>query len=218
MCWKKNQLFQLNMNIAWKVGRQIGEAGVPIYFFITDYPGLFFTQWLTWNLDALHNMVTPAQQLWIQSLHWTEKCDLLFGLLQFMSLLAFGSLKHLNSKDNSHHKNERTIPSMFFSFVVEVLALLHIVIKHPARTPLPWWVWEGQDGDCSLLKAQDHFSLWHCYLPCTLGQRHNLLSCATCQHEEALGERLTPEYKSWSASASPWVLKLNHNISHILFA
>lgn len=54
-----------------------------------------------------------------------------------MSLLAFGSLKHLNKKDNSYHKNERSIPSMFLSFVFEVLILLYIVIKHAARTPLP---------------------------------------------------------------------------------
>lgn len=163
-------------------------------------------------------MVTPAQQLWIQSLHWVEKCDLLFGLLQFMSLLAFGTLKHLNSKDNSHHKNERSIPSIFLSFVVEVPILLCVVIKPTARTHLPWWVWDRQDDNGSLLKAQAHFSPWHYYLPSSLGQWQNLLSCATCQCEEALGKRLMPECRSWPASAPPWVLKLNNNICHILFA
>lgn len=102
-----------------------------------------------------------------------RKCDLLFGLLKFMSLLAFGSLKHLNKKDNSYHKNERNIPSMFLSFVFEVLILLYIVIKHAARTPLPWWVWDRWDNDGSLLKAQAHFSVRHYYQPCCLGQCHN---------------------------------------------
>lgn len=102
-----------------------------------------------------------------------RKCDLLFGLLKVMSLLAFGSLKHLNRKDNSHHKNERSIPNMFLSFVGEVLILLYIVIKHAARTPLPWWVWDGRNDDGSLPKAEAHFSPWHCYLPCSFGQWHN---------------------------------------------
>lgn len=30
------------------------KAGGPIHFFIKNYPGLLFTQQLTWNLDALH--------------------------------------------------------------------------------------------------------------------------------------------------------------------
>lgn len=74
------------------------EAGAPIHFFIADYPGLLFTQQLTRNLDALHSMVTPEQQLQILTLRWTEECDLLFGLLQFMSLLAFSSFKYLIRK------------------------------------------------------------------------------------------------------------------------
>lgn len=218
MCWKKKGWVQLNMNITWKVERQIWEAGTPIHFFITDYPGLLFTQWLTWILIAFHSTVTPAQQLWIQSLHRMEECDLLFGLLQFMSQLASGSLKHFSSKDISHHKNERSVPSMFLSFVAEGLILLYIVINPAARAPLPWWAWDGQDDSGSLFKAQAHFSPWHHYLPCSSGQWQNLLSCATHRCEEALGKRLRPECRSWLALASPWVIKLNHSIYHTLFA
>lgn len=107
---------------------------------------------------VLGSMVTPAQQVMNSATHWTEKSDLLFGLLQFMSLLPFDPLTHLNGKDNSHHKNERSVPILFLFFVAEVLGLLYIGINHPDKTPLPWRVWEGRDGGCSLHKAQAHFS------------------------------------------------------------
>lgn len=63
-----------------------------------------------------------------------------------MVVLDFVSLMHLNSKDNSYHKNERIVPVLFLFFIAEVLSLLCNGINDPAKDHLPRGVWEGQDG------------------------------------------------------------------------
>lgn len=54
-----------------------------------------------------------------------------------MSLFALGSLMHLNSKDNSHYRNYRSVPILFLFFVAEVLRHFHTKVNHPAKSPLP---------------------------------------------------------------------------------
>lgn len=133
-----------------------------------------------------------------------------------MSLVAFSSLMHLNSKDNSHRKNERSVFVLFLFFVARfsVFSILGSIIL-----PKFHCLNESGKGRMSNVPCLRHklispaFESFHfvvnveslavmLYLPYFLGQRNNLLTCASCQREETLGKRLTQECRSWQASMS----------------
>lgn len=179
--------------------------------------GFVCTSWHDYPSTAVTNSATSLN----------SESHPFFGLLWFMSLLPFSSLTNLNSKDNSHHNNERKVPILFLFFGAEVLSLHYIEFNHPAKTLLPWCVWGGQNVDCSLLKAQAHFSHfwelgsgWGVHCTCPTPQDRGTTCWAV---PAASGKRLWA--RDWRRSAEPgrlqhlsWLLKHNHDISCISLA